>query len=65
MPSPASDESGFSSLQPAWEDGERIFYRGWHEGIDGSTAVLVVVPAANPPTAGSLRRLAHEFELKA
>ena len=64
MPSPASHESGFGGLQPAWEDGERIFYRGWHEGVDGPRAVLVVVPAANPPTAGSLKRLAHEFELK-
>ena len=64
MPSPAGHESGFGSLQPAWEDGERIFYREWHEGIDGHRAVLVVVPAGNPPTAGSLKRLAHEFELK-
>ena len=62
---PSIHESGPGSLQPAWEDGERIFYRGWHGGVDVSpTAVLVVVPAANPPTAGSLKRLAHEFEFK-
>jgi PAS domain S-box-containing protein len=64
MLSPTNHEGGFGGLQPAWEDGERIFYRGWHEGVDGPRAVLVVVPAANPPTAGSLKRLAHEFDLK-
>jgi len=64
MLSPANHEGGFGGLQPAWEDGERIFYRGWHEGVDGRRAVLVVVPAANPPTPGSLKRLAHEFDLK-
>jgi PAS domain S-box-containing protein len=64
MPSQASHESEFGSLQLAWQDGERIVYRGWREGIDGRRAVLVVVPAADPPTAGSLKRLANEFELK-
>jgi PAS domain S-box-containing protein len=64
MLSPASSVSGFSGLHPAWEDGDRVFYRGWRDAVDYQQAVLVVLPATNPPTLDSLRRLSHEFELK-
>jgi serine/threonine protein kinase len=48
-----------------WEDGERVFCRGWRYGGDvDSSAVLAVVPASDPPTPRSLDRLAHEYGLK-
>src|SRR5215475_9979100 len=48
-----------------WEDGDRRFYKIWRETTDGMRhAYLAVLPAADPPTPGSLRRLAHEYELK-
>ena len=53
------------NLQTLWEDGERVFCRGWCDAGDSQlTAVLVVVPTSKPPTPGSLDRLAHEFGLK-
>jgi hypothetical protein len=58
-----SDPDG--SSQVLWEDGERVFCRGWRIGDDGNrSAVLVVVPAAEHPSRSSLDRLAHEFALK-
>jgi hypothetical protein len=48
-----------------WEDGERIFRRGWRVDDDGKRrAVLLVAPAADHPSRSSLDRLTHEFELK-
>src|SRR6516225_10330591 len=48
-----------------WEDGERVFRRGWRPGDDGNrTAVLIVRPAAEHPSRSSLDRLVHEYELK-
>src|SRR6516165_8366494 len=48
-----------------WEDGERVFYRGWRLEDDGKRRpVLTVVPAADQPSRSSLDRLTHEFELK-
>src|SRR5260370_40698798 len=58
-----SDVSGISSLQPAWEDGDRIFYRGLRDGAKGQQAVLVVFPSTDPPTVDNLKRLTHEFDL--
>ena len=58
-----SDPDG--SSQALWEDGERVFYRGWRTNHDGDrSAVLVVLPAAEHPSRSSLDRLAHEFALK-
>src|SRR6516225_1199599 len=58
-----SDPDG--SSQVLWEDGERIFRRGWRIGDDGNrSAVLVVLPAAEHPSRASLDRLAHEYALK-
>src|SRR5271166_2905503 len=54
-----------SGCQVLWEDGERIFCRGWRLGEDGSrSAVLVVLPVAVHPSPSSLDRLAHEHALK-
>ena len=53
------------SLQVLWEDGERLFCRGWHFDPDGTRkSVLAVLPAAEHPTPASLDRLAHEYGLK-
>src|ERR1700719_4351673 len=54
-----------TSGQVAWEDGERVFYRGWRPGDCGNrSAVLLVIPAAEHPSRSSLDRLAHEYGLK-
>src|ERR1700738_2549781 len=54
-----------SSLQVLWEDGERVFCRGWRDGVDGDrNALLAVLLAAEHPTPGSLNRLTHEYGLK-
>src|SRR6516225_4674510 len=51
--------------QVLWEDGERVFRRGWRLGDDGKQhAVLIVVTAADHPPRASLDRLTHEYELK-
>ena len=64
--SPFAGEGGQDSgCQVLWEDGERVFCRGWRVGDDGSrSAVLVVLPAAEHPSPASLDRLAHEYGLK-
>ena len=54
-----------SGCQVLWEDGERVFCRGWRLGEDRSrSAVLVVLPVAAHPSPSSLDRLAHEHGLK-
>src|SRR5262245_15630358 len=51
--------------QALWEDGERIFRRGWRLDDEGKRrAVLLVAPAADHPTRSSLDRLTHEYKLK-
>src|SRR6266699_458517 len=53
------------SRQVLWEDGERVFCRGWRLGDDGNpSVVLVVLPAGEHPSPSSLDRLAHEYGLK-
>src|SRR5947208_777077 len=53
------------SSQVLWEDGERVFSRGWRLDDDGNRlAVLLVAPAADPPSRSILDRLTHEYELK-
>jgi PAS domain S-box-containing protein len=53
------------SCQVSWEDGERLFCRGWWLGDDGERrAVLFVLLAAEYPSSSSLDRLAHEYGLK-
>src|SRR6266566_10003509 len=51
--------------QVLWEDGERVFRRGWRLDDNGKRrAVLIVLPAADHPSLSSLDRLAHEYGLK-
>jgi len=53
------------SRQVLWEDGERVFCRGWRLDDDANrSAVLVVLPGAEHPLPSSLDRLAHEYGLK-
>src|SRR5215510_308704 len=54
-----------SCSQILWEDGERVFRRGWRLDEEGKRrAVLLVAPAADHPSRSSLDRLTHEYELK-
>src|SRR5436309_1873538 len=53
------------SSQVLWEDGERVFSRGWRLDDNGTRlAVLLVAPAADHPSRSRLDRLTHEYELK-
>ena len=64
--SPFAGEGGQDSgCQVLWEDGERVFRRGWRLGEDDSRSpVLVVLPVAAHPSPSSLDRLTHEHGLK-
>src|SRR6201993_1529556 len=54
-----------TSSQILWEDGERVFSRGWRLDDNGNRrAVLLVAPAADHPSPSTLDRLTHEYELK-
>ncbi|MCX4175789.1 MULTISPECIES: ATP-binding protein [Paraburkholderia] len=54
-----------NSLQTLWEDGERVFSRARRPADGGDeTLLLIARPAVEVPSAASLDRLAHEFELK-
>ena len=56
---------GEDGLQVVWEDGDRVFCRGWREDSDGRRgSFLAVVPAAERPPPAVLDRLAHEYELR-
>src|SRR5947199_129870 len=64
---PYSVDGAYSDAgsQPSWEDGGRVFRRGWRRDDNGNRhAVLIVEPAPNVPSRSSLDRLAHEYELK-
>src|SRR6516225_4211383 len=51
--------------QILWEDGERVFRRGWRsDDRGGRRAVLIVLPAGAHPSRSSLDRLTHEYALK-
>ena len=53
------------SLHLAWEDGDRVFFRGWRLCADGKrSAVLAVLPAAEHAPPQTLDRLSHEYKLK-
>ena len=61
----AGESDQGSGCQVLWEDGERVFCRGWRLGEDGSrSAVLIVLPFSAHPLRSSLDRLAHEHGLK-
>src|SRR5262247_1204743 len=63
---PHSPNSTYSDggSQVLWEDGERVFRRGWRLDDNGKRAVLLVMPAADHPSRSNLDRLTHEYELK-
>jgi PAS domain S-box-containing protein len=64
-PSLRFSADGNDGLQILWEDGERVFCRGWRVGDAGKrNAVLAVLPAAEHPSPATLERLAHEYGLK-
>src|SRR5262245_46635937 len=51
--------------QVLWQDGERVFRRGWRLDDNGQQrGVLIVLPAAENPSRSSLDRFTHEYELK-
>src|SRR5262245_54112771 len=51
--------------QLLWQDGERVFRRGWQLDNHGNRRpVLIALPAADHPSRSSLDRLTHEYELK-
>ena len=53
------------NLEVLWEDGERVFRRTWRRDSDGRRREYIAVLAAtDPPTAGSVARLTHEFGLR-
>src|SRR3954465_5442336 len=53
------------SSQVLWEDGERVFSRGWRLDDNGNRlAVLLVAPAADHPSRSRLDRLPHQNALK-
>src|SRR5215468_9463942 len=53
------------SSQVLWEDGERVFRRGWQQDDNGKRrAVLIVLAAADQPSRTSFDRFAHEYELR-
>src|ERR1700755_1674701 len=54
------------SPQVLWEDGERVFSRGWRLDDNGNrlAVVLVAPPADHHPSRSRLDRLTHEYELK-
>ena len=59
------EADGIKDLQVLWEDGERVFCRGWRaDGDYGRNAVLAVLPAAEHPVPAAFDRLAHEYELR-
>jgi len=54
-----------TDTQILWEDGERIFRRGWRIDNNGKRCtVLIVVPATDHPSRSVLDRFTHEYELK-
>jgi PAS domain S-box-containing protein len=57
----AGEDSGLKVL---WEDGERVFCRKESHADRYRAPVLVVLPAAEHPTAVTLDRLAREYALK-
>jgi PAS domain S-box-containing protein len=65
--SPCSFEglSPEGSSQILWDDGERVFCRGWRLSNEGSSnAVLLVLPIAEHPSALTVERLNHEYGLR-
>ena len=56
---------GGACFHPAWEDGERAYFRGEREHTDGTRRpVLAVLANDDPPPPAVLDRFGHEFGLR-
>ena len=56
---------GDDDLDVLWEDGGRLFCRGWRtDGAGSRSTVLLVLPAEEHPPPALVARLTHEFGLK-
>ncbi|HUN96616.1 MAG TPA: AAA family ATPase [Bradyrhizobium sp.] len=65
VPHSANGTYSDGSSQVLWEDGERVFRRGWRLDDSGNgSAVLIVLPAAEHLSRSSLERFTHEYELR-
>src|SRR5262252_3454792 len=65
VPNSANCAYSDGGSQILWEDGERVFRRGWRLDDDGKRRdVLMVAPAAEHLSRSILDRLTHEYELK-
>src|SRR5215470_12056518 len=65
VPHPLTGAYPDTGSQVLWEDGERVFRRGWQQDDDGKRrAVLLVLPAADQPSRISFDRFTHEYELR-
>ena len=53
-----------TNLHALWDDGERVFCRGWRAEGSSRSAALAVLPASERPPQAVLDRLAHEYELR-
>jgi serine/threonine protein kinase len=55
----------YGGSQVLWEDGERVFSRGWRLDDEGKRhGVLIVRPATDHPSRSSLDHFNHEYELR-
>ena len=65
MPPSLNDAHSDDASHVLWEDGERVFRRGWRPDDNGNwRAVLIVLPAVEHGSRSSVDRLTHEYELK-
>src|SRR5215831_9759729 len=65
VPRLLNDAYSDTGSQILWEDGERVFRRGWQQDDDGKRrAVLIVLAAADQSFRSSLDRFSHEYELR-
>src|SRR5262249_7347245 len=65
VPNSANCAYSDGGSQVLWEDGERVFRRGWRLDDNGKrSTVLIVLPAAEHPSRSTLDRLTHEYELR-
>jgi len=56
---------GHTNSEVLWEDGERLFRRGWRYCANGDRhTVLEVLPVTEQPTATSVNRFTNEYDLK-
>src|ERR1700741_3338159 len=65
MPRSLDSARSDGDSQVLWEDGERVFRRGWRLDDNGNRhSVLIVLSAVEHPSRSSLDRLTHEYDLK-